>query len=83
MKNEINSFSFDRIDKVVSDLDKVSRQLRTADHVGALDQYHETEEMIGHLARLKGRKDTVLKNIDLNLTKLEAVKKTASDLFLV
>ena len=83
MKNEINSFSFDKIDKVVSDLDKVSRQLRTADHIGALDQYHETEEMIGQLARLKGRKDTVLKNIDLNLTKLEAVKKTASDLFLV
>jgi hypothetical protein len=72
-----------KIDKVVSDLDKVSRKLRTADHLGALDQYHETEEMIGQLARLKGRKNTVLKNIDLNLTKLEAVKKTASDLFLV
>ena len=84
MKDQINSVSLEEIDKVISDLEKVSRRLSWgANTIGAIDQRYETEEMIGYLARVKGRKNTVLKNIDLNLTRLEAIKQNATDLFLV
>ena len=82
MKNEINSISFEEIDKVISDLDRVSRRLGTEKYLGVIDQRYEVEDMISYLAKMQNRKKRVLKNIDLNLTKLEAVKKDASDLFL-
>ena len=82
MKNEINSISFEETDKVISDLDRVSKRLGTEKYLGAIDQRYEVEDMISYLAKMQNRKKRVLKNIDLNLTKLEAVKKNASDLFL-
>ena len=84
MKNEINNISFEKIDKVISDLDKVSKRLTWgANTLGAIDQRYEVEDMISYLAKQQGRKKQVLKNIDLNLTRLEAVKQEAADLFLL
>ena len=84
MKEQINSVSLEEIDKVISDLEIVSRRLSWGSNtIGAIDQRYEAEDMISYLAKMKVRKNTVLKNIDLNLSKLQAVKKTASDLFLV
>ena len=72
------------ITNLISDLEIVSRRLSWgANTIGAIDQRYEAEDMISSLAKMKVRKNTVLKNIDLNLSKLQAVKKTASDLFLV
>jgi hypothetical protein len=83
MKSEINSVSFEEVDKVISDLDRVSKRLTWGvNTIGAIDQRYEVEDMISYLAKMQGRKKRVLKNIDLNLTKLEAVKQDAEDLFL-
>ena len=83
MKSEINSVSFEEVDKVISDLDRVSKRLTWgANTIGAIDQRYEVEDMISYLAKMQGRKKRVLKNIDLNLAKLEAVKQEAEELFL-
>lgn len=83
MKSEINSVSFEEVDKVISDLDRVSKRLTWGvNTIGAIDQRYEVEDMISYLAKMQGRKKRVLKNIDLNLAKLEAVKQDAEELFL-
>ena len=83
MKIEINNPAFGEVSDMIIDLEKLFDQLTKEQHIGAMDQRYAVEDEIVRFERMLNKRQTALKNINLNLANLEDIRRQASELFLI